>query len=75
MDNWKVRVQYINKYEVLMDKTEKQARKIFDDLKSKAHEKQIEWCELIHAPIDAEEIIIEDFENKVLNVLGYKLIV
>lgn len=75
MDDWKIRVQYISKYEVLMDKTEKQARKIFDDLKSKAHEDQIEWCELIHAPIDAEEIIVEDFESKLLNVLGYKLIV
>lgn len=75
MDDWKIRVQYINKYEVLMDKTEKQARKIFDDLKSKMHDKQVVWCELIHSPIDAEESIIEDFENKVLNVLGYKLIV
>lgn len=75
MDDWKIRIQYINRYEVLLDKTEKQARKIFNDLKAKMHEKQIIWCELIHAQVDAEEIVIEDFENKVLNVLGYKLIV
>ena len=75
MDDWKVRVQYINKYDVQLDKTEKQARKIFNDLKSKMYEKQIVWCELIHAPINIEESIIDDFENKVLNVLGHKLIV
>ena len=75
MDDWKIRVQYIYKYKVLLDKTEKEARKIFNDLKSKKHEKQIVWCELIHAPINIEESIIDDFENKVLNVLGHKLIV
>ena len=75
MDEWKGRVQYSNKYDVQLDKTEKQARKIFNDLKSKMYEKQIVWCELIHAPINIEESIIDDFENKVLNVLGHKLIV
>ena len=75
MDDWKVRVQYINKYDVQLDKTEKQARKIFVDLKSKMYEKQIVWCELIHAPIDAEEKIIDSFENKVVSIMGCKMIV
>lgn len=75
MDDWKIRVQYINKYDVLLDKTEKQARKIFDDLKSKMYEKQIAWCELIYSPVDADEIIMEDFENKVISLMGYEVIV
>ena len=75
MDDWKVRIQYIDRYEVLMDKTEKQAKKIFNDLKSKMYEKQVLWCELIHSPIDEEEIIVDDFENKVLSVMGCKVIV
>lgn len=75
MDDWKVRVQYINKYDVQLDKTEKQARKIFVDLKSKMYEKQIVWCELIHAPIDLEEKVIDSFENKVVSIMGCKMIV
>ena len=75
MDDWKVRVQYINKYDVQLDKTEKQARKIFNDLKSKMYEKQIVWCELIHAPIDLEEKGIDSFENKVVSIMGCKMIV
>lgn len=75
MDDWKVRVQYINKYDVHLDKTEKQARKIFVDLKSKMYEKQIVWCELIYAPIDAEEKVIDSFENKVVSIMGHKVIV
>lgn len=75
MDDWKVRVQYINKYDVQLDKTEKQAMKIFNDLKSKMYEKQIVWCELIHAPIDAEEKVIDSFENKVVSIMGHKVIV
>lgn len=76
MDDWKVRIQYIDRYEVLMDKTEKEAKKIFNDMKSKMYEKQIVWCELIHSPIEAdEEIIVDDFENKVLSVMGHKVIV
>ena len=76
MDDWKIRVQYINNYEVIMDKTEKEARKIFNNLKSKMYEKQIVWCELIHNPIDAnEEIIVDSFENKVVSIMGYKMIV
>lgn len=76
MDDWKVRIQYINRYEVLMDKTEKQAKKIFNDLKSKMYEKQVVWCELIQIPADedADEIIVDDFENKVVSVMGYKII-
>lgn len=76
MDDWKVRIQYIDRYEVLMDKTEKEAKKIFNDMKSKMYEKQVVWCELIHSPIEAdEEIIVDDFENKVLSVMGHKVIV
>ena len=75
MDDWKVRAQYINKYDVQLDKTEKQARKIFNDLKSKMYEKQIVWCELIHAPIDLEEKVIDSFENKVVSIMGCKMIV
>ena len=76
MDDWKVRIQYIDRYEVKMDLTEKQAKKIFNDLKSKMYEKQVVWCELIHSPIEAdEEIIVDDFENKVLSVMGHKVIV
>lgn len=75
MNDWKVRIQYTNKYEVLMDKTEKEAKKIFNELKSKMYDKQIIWCELIHAPIDVDETIVDDFENKTIQVLGYKLIV
>lgn len=75
MDDWKVRIQYIDRYEVLMDKTEKEAKEIFNDLKSKKYEKQIVWCELIHAPIDTDERIIGDFENNVLSVMGHKIVV
>ncbi len=76
MDDWKVRIQHIDKYEVKMDLTEKEAKKIFSDLKSKMCEKQIVWCELIHSPIEAdEEIIVDDFENRVLSVMGHKMIV
>ena len=75
MDDWKVRIQYIDRYEVKMDKTEKEAKKIFNDMKSKMYEKQVVWCELIHSPIEAdEEIIVDDFENKVLSVMGHKII-
>ena len=74
MDNWKLRIQYIDKYSVLMDKTEKQAKKIFNDLKQKMYEKKIVWCELIYSPCDADEIIVDDFENKVACILGNKVI-
>ena len=75
MDDWKVRIQYIDRYEVKMDKTEKESRKIFNELKSKMYDKQIAWCELIHSSIDADEEIVDDFENKVLSVMGHKVIV
>jgi hypothetical protein len=39
------------------------------------YEKQIVWCELIYAPYDEEETIIDDFENKVLSIMGHKVIV
>lgn len=39
------------------------------------YEKQVVWCELIHSPIDADEEIIDDFENKVLSVMGHKVVV
>lgn len=75
MNDWKIRIKYIDDYKVIMDKTEKQARKIFNDLKSTMYEKQIVWCELIHAPIDTDEIIVDDFENKVVSIIGHNLIV
>ena len=76
MDDWKVRIECLHEYEVKMDLTEKQARKIFNDMKSKMYEKQIVWCELIHSPIDAdEEIIVDDFENKVLSLMGHEVVV
>lgn len=75
MNDWKIRIKYIDDYKVIMDKTEKQARKIFNDLKSTMYEKQIVWCELIHAPIDTDEIIVDDFDNKVVSIIGHNLIV
>lgn len=75
MDDWKVAIQYIDRYEVKLDLTEKQAKKLFEDLRTKSHEKQVVWCELIHRPVDADEIIVEDFENKVVLVMGHKVIV
>lgn len=75
MDDWKLRIQYINNYDVILDKTETEARKIFNNLKSKMYEKQIVWCELIHAPVDTDEIIVDSFENKVVSVMGHKMIV
>lgn len=75
MNDWKIRIKYIDDYKVIMDKTEKQARKIFNDLKSTMYEKQIVWCELIHAQIDTDEIIVDDFENKVVSIIGHNLIV
>ena len=75
MDDWKIRVQYINNYEVIMDKTKNETRRIFNNLKSKMHEKQIVWCELIHSPADADEIIVDSFENKVVSIMGCKMIV
>lgn len=76
MDDWKVRIDCLHEYEVKMDLTEKQARKIFNELKEKMYEKQIVWCELIHSPLDAdEEIIVDSFENKVMSVMGHKVVV
>ena len=75
MDDWKVRIQYLDDYEVIMDKTEKEAKKLFTDLKSKMYEKQVVWCELIHSPIDSDEEIVDDFENKVLSLMGHKIVV
>lgn len=75
MDDWKVRIQYIDRYEVQMDKTEKQARKIFNELKEKMYLKQVVWCELIYAPLHKDETVIDDFENKVVSVLGHEMIV
>lgn len=76
MDDWKVRIECLHEYEVKMDLTESQARKIFNDMKSKMYEKQIVWCELIHSPLDAdEEIIVDAFENKVLSVMGHEVVV
>lgn len=49
--------------------------KIFNELKLKMFEKQIVWCELIHAPIDSDEIIIDSFENKIVSIMGKNLIV
>ena len=77
MDNWKVRIQYLDRYEVKMDKTEKQAKKIFNDLKAKRYEKQVVWCELVYLPNDeyVDEVIVDSFENRVINVLGYDMVV
>lgn len=76
MDDWKVRIQYVDEYEVKMDLTEKQAKKIFNDMKSKMYEKQVVWCELIHDSLDADdEFIVDDFENTVLKLMGHKVVV
>lgn len=75
MDNWKVRVQYLDKYEVEMDKTEKQARKIFDIMRTKRYEKQVVWCELIYSSVDEDEAVVDSFENRVISVMGHKMVV
>ncbi len=76
MDDWKVRIDCLHEYEVKMDLTEKQARKIFNDMKSKMYEKQIVCCELVRSPIDADgEIIVDCFENKDMSFMGHEAVV
>lgn len=72
MDDWKLRIQYPDRYEVILDKTEKEARKILSKLKSG---KQVVWCELIHYPVDADETVVDSFENQVITVLGKDVII
>ena len=75
MDNWKIRIQYINKYEVKVDLTEKQAKNKFLKLKENMYNKKIVWCELVYNPIDEDEIIVDSFENETVKILGCEIIV
>ena len=57
---------------------ERGAKKFFDDLK-KEKTKVTVWAELCYASIEDdapdEVIVVDDFERRVLDVLGHKMIV
>ena len=77
MEDWKLRIGYVNgKFEVTDWLTESKARKKFENLKKKRLEKKILWCELIYSSLDDdEEIVIDDFKSKVVDLGIGKLLV
>lgn len=60
---------------------EKEARKEFNKLRDnrKGEGSKIVWCELIYSSLDEdaadEEIVVESFENNVIEIFGQKIAV
>lgn len=75
MEDWKIRVQYLDRYDVILDLSKSKALKKFRELKESMFEKQIVWCELIFDSIENEnEVIVDSFENKVVSLFGYNIV-
>lgn len=81
-DDYKVRFERIDgSFGCSEWDNERGARKYFEGLKNEKV-RVTKWAELIWSPIDEDdpcaeldEIIVDDFERKVIDVMGHKLLV
>ncbi len=78
-EDYKVRYQRLDGMTEVSDwYDERGARRFFDRLKNEKV-RVTRWAELVYSPIDDEveldEIIVDDFERKVVEVMGHKLLV
>lgn len=78
-EDYKVRYQRIDGATEVSDWYDRQgARRFFNRLKNEKV-RVTWWAELVYSPIDYEaelgEIIVDDFERKVVEIMGYKLLV
>lgn len=78
-EDYKVRYQRIDGATEVSDWYDRQsARRFFNRLKNEKV-KVTWWAELVYSPIDddveLDEVIVDDFERKVVEIIGHKLLV
>lgn len=75
---YKVRFERLDGFHIHDWDNERNARKFFESLKNEKTKATI-WAELVYASIDDdavdEVVVVDDFERRVVELMGYKLIV